>query len=69
MSAKQFKIKNKYEENVPRCGTCKTFVASNKVPGQPVTRCAKGGMNVSPFAVCDAWVDRRNGDTIDPRKK
>lgn len=69
MSAKQFKIKNRYEDNIPRCQTCKFFVASNKVPGQPVHRCSKGGMNVSPSAVCDAWVDRRNGDTLHTGKK
>jgi hypothetical protein len=77
--AQRAKAIQNYEQYPPRCNVCKNFAPEQKaspaivVSGVQVApplqflaaHCKVGGFAVSPHGICDLWVHKLTGETLE----
>ena len=68
--SRRLREKAGYETNVPRCETCSHFQGArmflvDSLPRFAKARCGKFEFQVANLAVCDHWIERHCGATLE----
>lgn len=77
--AQRAKAAQGYEQNPPRCSSCKNFAPEQRASAAVIVagvqmapplqylaaHCKIGGFAVSPQGVCDLWVHKMTGETLE----